>query len=399
MNAYLKKNKIALFMLPPLTQGGGAEKYFIELAGNLRRRGIEADIVTMDEIFFRKFARLLHIFARGNFFGRIGMAGREKKEDINQHLGEARWIRTNFKNLKNILKNYDIIYSKNELVDLFLLKLVGYRKLPPVIIGMHTPLCYPETKSFISKLHNFIYSSFAYKWFLQGAKCVHVSNKYTKEFIDKNFKIKSKFIYYSFSEKTVFELAQKNQSIIRFNKDEKNIVFIGRIGEQKGIDIMIKLIEDISRKKALVKKIRINIFGSGDKQYQKKVEELSKKHPFVDYFGHIENKFIPDILSRQDIMLAPSRWETLPYSVLEAQVMGVPVIAFDIPGPSDIIINGKTGFLTRSEKEFFEKMEDIVEGKVKFNKEIITQNIRKRFDPEKIYPEMINMFKQIACQN
>ena len=159
-----KEFKIALFMLPLLTQGGGAEKYFIELARNLRERGIEADILTMDENFFRKFARFLHIFARGNFFGKINVRGREKEEEILERLGTVRWIKTSYKNLNKELQKYDIIYAKNELVDLLLLKGKSYKSLPPIIVGVHTPIFYPQANSFISKLHNFLYSSFFYRW-------------------------------------------------------------------------------------------------------------------------------------------------------------------------------------------------------------------------------------------
>ena len=134
------KKKIALFMLPLLTQGGGAEKYFIDLARNFREREIEADVVTMDEKFFARFAKLLYLFAYRRWFRHIDISGRESEEAVKQQLGKARWVKISFKNLRKILGEYDIVYAKNELVDLALLKFIGYKKLPPVIVGVHTPL-------------------------------------------------------------------------------------------------------------------------------------------------------------------------------------------------------------------------------------------------------------------
>lgn len=394
-----KKFRAALFMLPLLTQGGGAERYFIELVRGFGEREIEADIVTMDKRFFRKFARLLHIFVLGNFFGKIDTIGRESEESIRRQLGKARWIKASYKNLSKDLRNYDIIYAKNELVDLFLLKLVGYRKLPPVIVGVHTPIYYPKTKSFISKLHNFLYSGFLYKWLLRGAKCIHVSNKATEDIIREKFNIESRLVYYPFSVRRINELAQKNKYNIEFDTDKKNIVFVGRLGEQKGIDALMNIIQKISQEKNLREKICVNIFGSGDKKYEDEIENLAGKYSFVRYFGHIENKYMPYVLGQQDLMIALSKWETLPYSILEAQGMSLPVIAFDIPGPSDIIINGKTGFLVSSEKEFFEKVKDVIEGKVNFDREIIIQNVKEKFNPEKVYPRLIEMFQSVLCEN
>jgi len=136
----MESKKIALFMLPLLTQGGGAEKYFIDLARNLRERGFETDVVTMDERFFARFAKLLYLLAYRKWFRHIDISGRESEEAVKKQLGGARWIKASRKNLGRILNDYDIIYSKNELVDLGLLKFIGYKKLPPVIVGVHTPL-------------------------------------------------------------------------------------------------------------------------------------------------------------------------------------------------------------------------------------------------------------------
>jgi glycosyltransferase involved in cell wall biosynthesis len=386
-----RRYKIALFMLPLLTQGGGAEKYFIELAQNLKERGIEADIITMDEKFFRKFARLLHIFSRGNFLGKVNITGREDEISIAHQLGKARWIKTNFINLGKHLRSYDVIYSKNEIVDLFLLKMKGYKKLPPIIVGVHTPIYYPETKSIISKIHNFLYASFLYKWLLSGTKLIHASNRFTKEVLKKKFGIGSELIYYPFSATMTEKVSKENLSGIEFDPERKNIVYVGRLGEQKGTDILMKIITWLSNEKSLTDKVCLNIFGSGDKLYEAEIKKIKNRHSFVRYFGHIENKYIPDILSRQNFMIAPFRWEILPFSILEAQAMGLPVIAFDIPGPNDIVEDDQTGFLAKSEFDFFNKIRITIEEDISFNKEAIIQKIKNKFDPEKISSEMIKM--------
>lgn len=390
----MKNKKIALFMLPLLTQGAGAEKYFINLAKNLSERGIQTDVITMDEQFFKKFARLLHIFTHGNFFGKIDISGREKEEAINNQLGEAKWIKVSWKNLKKTFNNYDIVYSKNELVDLFLLKMIGYEKIPPVIVGVHTPIFYPSTKSFFSKLHNFLYLGLSYRWLLRGAKCMHLSNKFTKDLVDSKFDIKTELIYYPFSGEYLTENVEKYISKIAHDETRKNIIFVARLSEQKGIDALVEIIRSIAKKKEINNEIKINIFGSGDEKSESKVRALVKKYSFVEWYGHIENKYVPGILKKHDLFITTAKWETLPFNVLEAQAMGLPVIAFDIPGPNDIISNGYTGFLVKDEDEFVKKIISIVSGDVIFDGRRIIQNMEEKFNPDKIYSELLSMFER-----
>lgn len=379
-------------MLPLLTEGGGAEKYFIDLARNLSGKGIDIDIITMDENFFWKFGKLLHIFSRGDFFKKID-AGREKEEEVSSNLGKAKWIKTNFKNLRRNLNKYEIIYSKNELTDLILLKTIGYKKLPPVIIGVHTPLFFPQAASFITKLHNLLYLGPFYKWLISGAKFLHVSNKFTENLANKTYNIKSNLIYYPFSVEETRNTAKNQKFPLIFSKNKKNIFFSGRLSEQKGIGALLRIIEKIGENRLLADKICLNIFGVGGEEENDKIKKMCEKHDFVKYFGHVPNKYIPDILSHQEVMITSSKWETLPFNVLEAQAMGIPVISFDIPGPADIIENYVTGVLVDSEEAFIDFLAKIINEELSFKKELIIQNLSNKFDPETIHSKLLIMFK------
>ncbi len=55
---------------------------------------------------------------------------------------------------------------------------------------------------------------------------------------------------------------------------------------------------------------------------------------------------IPELIGAMDIMLLTSLWEGLPKVVLEAQLMGVPVIATKTSGVGEVIRDGISGFIT-----------------------------------------------------
>ncbi|MCS7230249.1 MAG: glycosyltransferase, partial [Candidatus Kryptonium sp.] len=58
-----------------------------------------------------------------------------------------------------------------------------------------------------------------------------------------------------------------------------------------------------------------------------------------------ERSDIPNILSQSDIFVLPSRWEGLPLTIIEAMMAGLPVVASNVGGVSELVDNGVTGFL------------------------------------------------------
>jgi glycosyltransferase involved in cell wall biosynthesis len=54
---------------------------------------------------------------------------------------------------------------------------------------------------------------------------------------------------------------------------------------------------------------------------------------------------VPAILAASDIFTLPSHFEGLPMSIIEAMLVGLPVVSTDISGPREQIIDGETGFL------------------------------------------------------
>jgi glycosyltransferase involved in cell wall biosynthesis len=54
---------------------------------------------------------------------------------------------------------------------------------------------------------------------------------------------------------------------------------------------------------------------------------------------------VPQLLSAMDILVQPSQFEGMPNSVMEAMNVGLPVVASDIPGTNELVVDGETGLL------------------------------------------------------
>jgi len=84
---------------------------------------------------------------------------------------------------------------------------------------------------------------------------------------------------------------------------------------------------------------------------------------------------------------------------LEAQAVGLPVIAFDIPGPNDIVDNNKTGFLVNSEEEFVKKILFLIENRHYLKTQDVKMNIFNKFNPKTIYHQLSSMFNESLWLN
>ena len=63
----------------------------------------------------------------------------------------------------------------------------------------------------------------------------------------------------------------------------------------------------------------------------------------VRLLGHRQD--VPDLLRAADIFTLPSHREGMPRSIIEAMMIGLPVIATDIRGVREEVVMGKTGLL------------------------------------------------------
>jgi glycosyltransferase involved in cell wall biosynthesis len=127
------------------------------------------------------------------------------------------------------------------------------------------------------------------------------------------------------------------------NPDKLTLGYRGRISPEKGIDILIR-----AMKMTTGDKLSLHVYGelSGKEPYGKKLLELAKGDDRIQFMGRYNNADLPDILSSIDVTVVPSRWyENQPYTILESFAYGIPVIATDLGGMTEMINHGVDGLL------------------------------------------------------
>lgn len=124
-----------------------------------------------------------------------------------------------------------------------------------------------------------------------------------------------------------------------------NVLYIGRLSEDKGVDVFVDVIEYINMSFKL-SDIRFVVAGSGP--YEWSVKRMAKRYNNFVYLGVIPHNSISQVYRKGHILVALSRVEGMPRNVLEAFSCGLPVVGSNIPGIADLIIQGENGVLLRS---------------------------------------------------
>ena len=144
-----------------------------------------------------------------------------------------------------------------------------------------------------------------------------------------------------------------NTSKFRPGEKEENftVLFVGRLAYQKGFDVFAKIVELLNEQRG--RGIHFIIAGTGPLSYM--AERFKTTYENVECNGYLTEEELIRAYQRAHVLFAPSRFEEFLITSIEAQACGTPVIASDIPGPRDNVINGRTGFLVKPSIENFVK--------------------------------------------
>ena len=128
----------------------------------------------------------------------------------------------------------------------------------------------------------------------------------------------------------------------RGEKDHPTVLFMGRVGDRKGI---FDLIEAWPQVLAQVPQARLRVGGDGDLDtLRARLAELGVTES-VEVMGWISGDDRLRAYADADVYCLPSYAEGLPVSVLEAMASGLAVVGTDVDGFPDAIVEGETGFM------------------------------------------------------
>jgi glycosyltransferase involved in cell wall biosynthesis len=170
---------------------------------------------------------------------------------------------------------------------------------------------------------------------------------------------------------------------------ELRMACVGRLSAEKGQDI---LFEVLASSCWMERNWRLTLYGDGPaRDVLERLVKSLKLQDRVYFAGHVP---VEKIWNENHIMVAPSRHEGMPLTVVEAMFCGRPVVATNVGGNPEVIKDGVTGFLAAPAMECFsEAMERMWKqrGRLQEIGKLAAASIRELMpeDPVSIFAEKI----------
>lgn len=122
------------------------------------------------------------------------------------------------------------------------------------------------------------------------------------------------------------------------------LVFVSRVTPEKGVERAMAAVEELA---ASGVQAALDVFGPVEETYRPAFEAQLAKHPHTRYRGSIPQTAVAGELAGAAALLLPTTWATegMPGAVVEAAMVGTPVVASDSPAMAEVVEDGVTGLL------------------------------------------------------
>jgi glycosyltransferase involved in cell wall biosynthesis len=177
--------------------------------------------------------------------------------------------------------------------------------------------------------------------------------------------------------------------------NEKFIVLsIVRFSYAKNIEATLKIAEELISDNNII----FVIVGDGETRDQ--IEKQIKVHNLLNIiltgFKDNTDKYI----AASDIYLSTSRWEGLPYALIECTMLGLPILASDVVGNNEVVkdnFNGRLFDLNQLSlgAEYIKQLKSDNDLRIKFSKNS-KDHFAQNFSIDKMIFEIQNIYKTVS---
>lgn len=183
-------------------------------------------------------------------------------------------------------------------------------------------------------------------------------------------------------------------------ENRKILLYISRVAKEKNLDFLFKAFKELlerRRKKYDRPDVHLIVGGGGSELafYQQMVKNLGINE-YVTFTDMLPKEVANKYFGAAYMFVFPSITETQGIVISEAQAAGTPVVAIDKMGPSDLINDGKDGYLVGLNKNNFnDKIEKLLDNPALHREmSIKARENAKKYSAENCAKELLKIYEQ-----
>lgn len=395
--------------------GGGIQTFISQLKTNLEERGHSVDVLALHP-------NLCYYYLLGKpILPNIWKIHSYVKNQLDlafPTLQEKPWIygheilRYCFEltALQYGVDDYDIIYA-HDVISAFSINRIK---------STHTPLVM-STHGFLSGeiYHTIkneyeadpgldIQSTFEYQYFknlediwYHSCQYVHVPSQWTKNILISETSINSDKIVpipYGIDHRAFFLRSIGSCPLVK-PAGKKVILFAGRLVSVKGVRYLIEALGYLQ-----LRRNDWECWIAGDGELKESLMEQVRQlnlNSTVKFLGNVD--YVAQLMRQSDIFVLPGLQDTQPHVVMEAQLMGLPVIVSDAAGLPEMVAHAKNGFIFPSTDSFAlcESIESLLANPILHNQFSTKARVwaQRKWSLTKMTNQFIDLFNRAIAQN
>lgn len=174
------------------------------------------------------------------------------------------------------------------------------------------------------------------RYFLDRATLILVVSKEIKDKLSGMGFLKTRILY---NPVTVGNVKQNIKPI----KEGIELLVLARYAKEKNIAFLIECVDRIREMKMPMPFLKV--YGYGDRRYYNDIVQKKGLRDYVLLADWIEGLEKERAMREADVFVLASDYEGLPVFLLEGLALGKPILASDVPGCRETVVDGYNGFL------------------------------------------------------
>ncbi len=168
----------------------------------------------------------------------------------------------------------------------------------------------------------------------------HLYRNYTNRFISPSKFLRERIVCSGISEDKILHINNSIdvKKIEPKYESHKYFIYVGRLSFEKGLMTLLKAFEKLPE-------TQLKIIGTGPEEESLKEYKQKKSLDNIEFLGYKKSDELKTYFDECEAMILPSEWcENAPISIIEAFSYGKSVIASELGGCAEMVINDYNGY-------------------------------------------------------